>query len=54
MSIFEVAKNILNMKETAARKFGATHPYTSSFYYVAKTQSYPNVEKAYKALMEVQ
>jgi len=54
MSIFEVAKNILNMKETVARKFGATHPYTSSFYYVAKTQSYPNVEKAYKALMEVQ
>ena len=54
MSIFEVEKNILNMKETVARKFGATHPYTSSFYYVAKTQSYPNVEKAYKALMEVQ
>ena len=54
MSIFEVAKNILNMKESVARKFGATHPYTSSFYYVAKTQSYPNVEKAYKALMEVQ
>ena len=54
MSIFEVAKNILNMKETVARKFGATHPYTNCFYYVAKTQSYPNVEKAYKALMEVQ
>lgn len=54
MSIFEVAKNILNMKEAVARKFGATHPYTNSFYYVANTQSYPNVEKAYKSLMEVQ
>lgn len=54
MSIFEIAKNILNMKEAVARKFGATHPYTSNFYYVANTQSYPNVEKAYNSLMEVQ
>ena len=54
MSVFEMAKNILNMKEAVARKFGVTHPYTNSFYYVAKTQSYPNVEKAYNSLMEVQ
>lgn len=53
MNVFEIAKNILNMKEEVAHKFGITHPYTNSFYYVANTQDYKAVEKAYKALMEL-
>lgn len=53
MSIFEVAKDIVRMKQAVVVKFGKNSPIADAFYYTCQTRDLPYVKESFDTLMKI-